>query len=77
MMKKMINLNMKKEMYLQRELSEKAKKITSAENAEEALRYSLNNRGCVDFEYMKTLYPKEESEIIDELDNLIYQDQKG
>ena len=23
---------------------------------------------------MKTLYPKEESEIIDELDNLIYQD---
>ena len=52
----------------------KSKKITSAENAEEALRYSLNNRGCVDFEYMKTLYPKEESEIIDELDNLIYQD---
>lgn len=52
----------------------KSKKITSAENAEEALRYSLNNRGCVDFKYMKTLYPKEESEIIDELDNLIYQD---
>src|SRR5699024_4438628 len=52
----------------------KSKKITSAETAEEALRYSLNNRGCVDFEYMKTLYPKEESEIIDELDNLIYQD---
>lgn len=52
----------------------KSKKITSAENAEEALRYSLNNRGSVDFEYMKTLYPKEESEIIDELDNLIYQD---
>ncbi len=52
----------------------KRKQITSAESAEEALRYSLNNRGCVDFEYMKTLYPKEENEIIDELDNLIYQD---
>lgn len=52
----------------------KSKIITSAENAEQALRYSLNNRGCVDFEYMKTLYPKSEEEMIDELDNLIYQD---
>ena len=52
----------------------KSKVITSAENAEDALKYSLNNRGCVDFEYMKTLYPKSEEEIINELDNLIYQD---
>ena len=52
----------------------KSIKITSAENAEEALRYSLNNRGCVDFEYMKTLYPKSEEEMIEELDNLIFQD---
>lgn len=52
----------------------KSKKIISAENAEQALRYSLNNRGCVDFEYIKTLYPKEDNEIIEELDNLIYQD---
>lgn len=52
----------------------KSKVITSAENAEDALRYSLNNRGCVDFEYMKTLYPKSEEEIIEELDSLIYQD---
>lgn len=52
----------------------KSKVITSAENAEQALRYSLNNRGCVDFEYMKTLYPKSDEEIIEELDNLIYQD---
>ena len=52
----------------------KSKVITSAENAEDALKYSLNNRGCVDFEYMKTLYPKSEEEMIDELDNLIYQD---
>ena len=52
----------------------KSKVITNAENAEDALRYSLNNRGCVDFEYMKTLYPKSEEEIIEELDNLIYQD---
>ena len=52
----------------------KSKTITSAENAEQALRYSLNNRGCVDFEYMKTLYPKEDNEIIEELDNLIFQD---
>lgn len=52
----------------------KSKVITNAENAEDALRYSLNNRGCVDFEYMKTLYPKSEDEIIEELDNLIYQD---
>ena len=52
----------------------KSKVITNAENAEDALRYSLNNRGCVDFEYMKTLYSKSEEEIIEELDNLIYQD---
>ncbi len=52
----------------------KSKIITSAENAEDALKYSLNNRGCVDFEYMKTLYPKSEDEMIEELDNLIYQD---
>lgn len=52
----------------------KNKEITSADNAEDALRYSLNNRGCVDFEYMKTLYPKTDEEFIEELDNLIYQD---
>jgi N12 class adenine-specific DNA methylase len=52
----------------------KSKVITNADNAEDALRYSLNNRGCVDFEYMKTLYPKSEEELIEELDNLIYQD---
>lgn len=52
----------------------KSKVITSAETAEDALRYSLNNRGCVDFEYMKTLYPKSDDEMIEELDNLIYQD---
>lgn len=52
----------------------KSKVITSAENAEDALKYSLNNRGCVDFEYMKTLYSKSEEEMIDELDDLIYQD---
>lgn len=52
----------------------KSKVITKADNAEDALRYSLNNRGSVDFEYMKTLYPKNENEIIEELDGLIYQD---
>ncbi len=52
----------------------KSKKVTKAETAEDALRYSLNNRGCVDFEYMKKLYPKEDNEIINELDNLIFQD---
>lgn len=52
----------------------KSKVITKADDAESALRYSLNNRGCVDFEYMKTLYSKEENEMIEELDNLIYQD---
>ena len=52
----------------------KSKVITSAENAEDALKYSLNNRGCVDFEYMKTLYSKSDEEMIEELDNLIYQD---
>lgn len=36
----------------------KSKVITKADNVEDALRYSLNNRGSVDFEYMKTLYPK-------------------
>ena len=52
----------------------KSKDVSSAENAEEALTYSLNNRGCVDFEYMKTLYPKEKEEMIEELDNLIFHD---
>ena len=52
----------------------KSKVITKADNAEDVLRYSLNNRGCVDFEYMKTLYPKNNDEIIEELDGLIYQD---
>ena len=52
----------------------KSKEISSAENAEEALMYSLNNRGCVDFEYMKTLYSKEKDEMIEELDTLIFQD---
>lgn len=52
----------------------KSKVITKADNVEDALRYSLNNRGSVDFEYMKTLYPKNENEIIEELDGLIYQD---
>ena len=52
----------------------KSKEAKSAETAEDALRYSLNNRGCVDLDYMKTLYPKDEEEIIDELGNLIYQD---
>ena len=52
----------------------KSKVITKSDNAEDALRYSLNNRGSVDFEYMKTIYPKNENEIIEELDGLIYQD---
>lgn len=52
----------------------KSKEAKNAETAEDALRYSLNNRGCVDLDYMKTLYPKDEEEIIDELGNLIYQD---
>lgn len=52
----------------------KSKVITKADNVEDALRYSLNNRGSVDFEYMKTLYPKNENEIIEELDGLIYKD---
>ena len=38
--------------------------VTREETAEDALRYSLNNRGCVDLDYMKTLYPKDEEEII-------------
>ena len=52
----------------------KSKVINSADSAEDALRYSLNNRGCVDLEYMKTLYPKTEEEIVEELDGLIFQD---
>lgn len=52
----------------------KSKLITKADNAEIALRYSLNNCGCVDFEYMKTLYPKNDEDIIEELEGIIYQD---
>lgn len=52
----------------------KSKLITKADNAETALRYSLNNRGCVDFEYMKTLYLKNDEDIIEELEGIIYQD---
>ena len=52
----------------------KKKEITKVENAEQALRCSLNNRGCVDLNYMISLYPKTKEEIISELDGLIYQD---
>lgn len=52
----------------------KSKEITNSENAEDALMYSLNNCGCIDFEYMKTLYSKEKDEIIEELDTLVFQD---
>lgn len=52
----------------------KSKEVSNADNAETALRYSLNNRGCVDIEYMKTIYNKTDEEIIEELDTLIYQD---
>ena len=52
----------------------KTKIVTKAEDAETTLRYSLNYRGCVDLEYMKTLYPKSESEILEELGNLVFQD---
>lgn len=52
----------------------KSKEVSNADDAETALRYSLNNRGCVDIEYMKTIYNKTDEEIIEELDTLIYQD---
>ena len=52
----------------------KSKELSNAEDAETALRYSLNSRGCVDLEYMKTIYNKTNEEIIEELDNLIFQD---
>ena len=50
------------------------KVITSAETAEEALRYSLNVRGEIDLDYMSKLYNKSQNEIIEELDGLIFQD---
>ena len=52
----------------------KTKEVKRVDNADEALKWSLNNRGIVDLEYMKALYPKTEDEIVDELDGLIYQD---
>jgi len=50
------------------------KEVESVHTAEDALMCSMNNRGCVDIEYIKTLYKKSEEEIIEELGNLIYQD---
>ncbi|HPE14335.1 MAG TPA: DEAD/DEAH box helicase family protein [Bacilli bacterium] len=52
----------------------KSKSVSRVDTADEALMLSLNERGCVDFEYMKSVYDKKEEEIINELDGIIYQD---
>lgn len=52
----------------------KSKKIETVENAEDGLKQSLNNCGCVDIEYIKRIYPKTDDEIIEELGDSIYQD---
>lgn len=46
--------------------------ITEVETATEALFVSLNMKGCVDLEYMSTLYKKTTPEIIKELQGLIF-----
>jgi len=43
-------------------------------SAEEGLLVSLNQRGTVDLEYIATLYGKPESQVIAELDDLIFRD---
>lgn len=48
--------------------------IEKAETAEDALLHSLNIRGCVDLKYMSKIYGKSETEIKDELGNMIFQD---
>jgi N12 class adenine-specific DNA methylase len=52
----------------------KAPPITQVGSAEEGLLVSLNQRGTVDLEYIATLYGKPESQVIAELDDLIFRD---
>ena len=48
--------------------------ITSANNAHDALTLTINNRGFIDFEYMRGLYNKTYEEIIAELGDEIFLD---
>ena len=48
--------------------------VTQVRSAEEGLLVSLNQRGMVDLPYIATLYRKNESEIIEELGDLIFHD---
>lgn len=48
--------------------------ITSADSAEDALKYSLNNTGYVDLEYMEKLYSKDKETILEELGDMVFQD---
>ncbi len=48
--------------------------VTQVQSAEEGLLVSLNQRGLVDLAYIASLYGKAESEIIEELGDLIYRD---
>ena len=47
------------------------------ETAKDALLHSLNQRGCVDLEYMQRAYGRDEKAIIAELGDLIYHDPKS
>ena len=48
--------------------------VTHVNSAEEGLLVSLNQRGLVDLPYIASLYEKPESQIIEELGDLIYRD---
>lgn len=48
--------------------------ITGVENADDALTASLNEKGCIDFEYMNSIYPKGKEQIIKELLGVIFLD---
>lgn len=48
--------------------------IDSVDNALDALTTSINERGCIDFEYMKSIYSKEVDQIKEELTGHIFKD---
>ena len=59
---------------MQKDVVGKIAPITHVRNAEEGLLVSLNQRGTVDLPFIASLYGKSETEIISELDDLIFRD---
>lgn len=57
---------------MERDVVGKTNEVTSVQTAEDGLLVSLNQKGCVDLEYIASLYGRGEHQVIAELGDLIY-----